>query len=242
MTIFRHGKLTEVMLADFVASPYLNSADTTRAIEVSDTSAFGTQDKTYIVGQNDGTMSLSGLFDGSPNAIDEFFNDLVAVEGNYPASIFYDGGIKVGRAVRSAQVKQTSYDISSPLADVVSLSAELQCDGGIRQGFALTDNVAVSANTIYAGADWGAGGATTRGGLAFVHLPHNTRSATSSIKIQHSVDNAVWVDLATQPVASATTGHFVVPVAGTVNRYVRVNLTLTAGTGTINVVVAFARN
>lgn len=239
---FRHGKLTEVLLADFVASPYLNSAETSQTVETAETSAFGTQDKTYIPGQNDGSMSLSGLFDGSEKAIDQLFSELTADEQAYPVTLLYDGGVKVGRSARAATVRQTSYDISSPVGDVVSLSVELQCDKGIHNALCLTDKGGVNANVEYPGADWGPGSATSRGGTGYVHVTSNGRNTATQVIIQHSADNSVWVDLATQPVSAGQVDHFVVPVAGAIDRYVRAQLTLTTGTGLVNVVVAFARN
>lgn len=238
---FRHGKLTEVLLDALIASPYLREASFSRGIDPAETSAFGNHSKTFIAGKHGGSITLGGMFDGAVGAVDEAFNSKVASETTYPATLFYDGGITPGRRVALAPVFKSSYDISSPVDDVVSISAELTCNSGIHQGFSLTDKVQRNASHIFPSVDWGAGSATTNGGRATIHVPHNTRNVATSVVIQHSTDNSIWVDLATQSVSASTTGSFVLEITGTINRYTRVNMTLTTGTGLVNPIVALAR-
>lgn len=240
MVEFRHGKLTEVVLHDFIASPYLKSASSGKTIEVADTTGFGQHAKTYITGQNDGSFSLGGMFDGSPEAIDELFSSLTAQEAPYPAILFYDSGIHVGRSCRMAQVRQTSYDIESPVGDVVSLSVELQADRGLRNGFCLVDKPALTASMMYPGVNWRF--SSPRGGRAYVSVPQNNRDTATTLTIQHSSDNAVWVDLATQVIPAGSTASYILETSGTVEQYVRANVQLATGTGSATVIVAYARN
>lgn len=240
MVQFRHGKLTEVVLHNFIASPYLKSASTNKSIEVADTSGFGQHAKTYITGQNDGSLSLGGMFDGTPDAIDAVFHQLTTVEAPYPAILFYDSGIHVGRGCRMAQVRQTSYDMESPVSDVVSLSVELQADRGLRNGFCLVDRPALTASKQYPGVDWGY--STERGGRAYISVPQNDRSTAVTLRVQHSADNAVWVDLSSQVIGAGAKASYILESEGTVNRYIRANVELAAGTGSATVIVAYARN
>lgn len=237
----RHGKLTEVVIDGLLASSYFREASVNRGLDTADTTGFGSHSKSYIAGKHGGTISLGGMFDGAAGAVDQELNSKVALESTYPVTLFYDGGINPGRRVALAPVFNSSYDVSSPVDDVVSISAELQCNSGVYYGFALTDKTQRNASNIFPTVDWGASSATTNGGRATIHVPHNTRNVATTVAIQHSTDNTVWVDLATQSVSASTTGSFVLEIAGTVNRYTRANITLTTGTGLVNPIVALAR-
>ncbi len=82
MPTFRHGKKTAVLLNGTDMSPFLNEATTTQEIETAETTTFSDDDKTYIVGLADGTVSTSGLFDSSAGASDEVLSGLIATEDN----------------------------------------------------------------------------------------------------------------------------------------------------------------
>jgi hypothetical protein len=67
---FVHGKSTAVFLGGSDVSSFLNSVDQTITRDVSETSTFGADAKSYIKGHKDGTISLSGYWDGASGAID----------------------------------------------------------------------------------------------------------------------------------------------------------------------------
>lgn len=241
---FRHGKLTRIFLAQKDASPFLNSAEVSQASDTHETSAFGTVAKTYIAGNREATISLGGMYDGTVGALDELMTSLHTVEGTYPITLAYDGGLAVGRVCRLGSVYQTSYDTSSPAADIVSVSGEMTVNNGVRFGYILNGEAAVTTATITGTAiDCGAGSATTLGGTMHVHVPANTRSTATAVKVQTSADNSVWVDLLTQNVPATTVAGYSVSVpTGSVQRYIRVLITPTAGTGSAVIIVAFGRN
>ena len=60
-----------------------------------------------------------------------------------------------------------------------------------------------------------------------------------AVKLQHSVDNSVWVDLITFTAAAAPTSE-TFEVAGTVNRYLRDQRTINASSS-LTYVSGFAR-
>lgn len=239
---FRHGKLTAVVFAGFNATPYLNSAEPSRTVDTAEASVFGQNAKGYVAGQSDGTISYGGLYDGTPEGIDVALTALADSAENWPATVFHDTGIKPGATCRLASVRKTEYGISTPVGDVVTVSGSLQCDGGIYYGRALTTAADVNATVTGQTVDYGATYATWAGkGRAHVHVPRNTRNTATAVKIQHSADGSVWVDLATQNVSAATTGGYALSFSGPLNRYVRALITPTTGTGNIQTIVAFAR-
>lgn len=238
---FLHGKGTAVVFNQSDLSSYFNDATITRTVETAETTAFGASSKTYIVGLQDGTVSLSGMFDGSAGAVDEVLQGVLGTEDGALVSVFY-GGATAGNRVSMGQAEATSYDVSAPVGDVVAASAELQADDGIDNGIALTGLAAVSSTGTGSSQDNSA--STANGGAGVLHVTANTRDGATTIKVQHSADDIVWADLATftNVSASTTTSERVEVAAGTtVNRYLRADYTLAGSSGSITFILSFAR-
>lgn len=240
---FIHGKNTVVLFKDANLSAFFNDSSTSRSMETADTTTYGVAggSKTYIVGLNDGTISLGGLFDGDAGAVDEKLTATLGAAGTHP-TLVASGGVAIGKRCIIADVEQTSHEISSPVADVVSLSAELQSSAGIDSGVVLHALAPESTDTDSASVDHGA--ATTGGGIAHLHAIANTRNGAVTVKVQHSADDITFADLATfTALSSTTTGaqRVVVAAGTTVNRYLRAKSTFAGSTGSTTYTVAFAR-
>lgn len=238
---FIHGKGASVLHGAYDLSSYLNDGSVATSVETAETTAFGSSAKTYITGLNDGTMSASGMFDGAANAVDEILTASIGSDTLSPVS-FFPAGYANGARVSLLQAKTTSYNVSAPVGDVVSVTYDAQADGGIDHGVSLAALASISATTNSTSVDNSA--STTNGGLAQLHVTANTWSANATIKVQHSSDNSTWADLATFTVVATTvkTSERVAVAAGTtVNRYLRAQNTLSTGTGSITYQVSFAR-
>ncbi|WP_411721493.1 hypothetical protein [Mycetocola sp.] len=241
---FRHGKATGVYLAGQNCSPYFNSADVGRTVETHDATPFESEAKQYIAGMADGTISLSGFYDSNVagTGAEELLQGLRDSDAEFPASLFQDGGVAVGRACRMGSVYNTSYNITSPTSDVVSAKADLTVNGGVKYGKCLNAKAPITALVTGAASDYGTvDWLTSTGGWAHVHPIDNTRSTNTEVKIQQSADNSVWVDSATVNVAAGNRTGVRVATTGTNLRYVRALITPVAGTGSATIIVAFAR-
>lgn len=238
MPTFRHGKKTAVLLNGTDMSPFLNEATTTQEIETSETTTFGQQDKTYVVGLSDGTISTSGLFDSTAGASDAVLSGIIAEEDN-TFTVLPEGAVAGSRSI-IANGQLTSYEISSPVADVVAISAEVQADGGLFSGVALNGLEIVSASGVSGSIDNGA--ATSNGVLANLHVTANDRDDDTTIKVQDSADGETWADLITFTAVSASaTGGESITSTGTVNRYLRAEHTLDGASGSVTFHVSVAR-
>jgi hypothetical protein len=131
---FVHGKSahfslgsagSETVLVDI--SSYANELSLPLSIETAETTTYGKDSKTYVIGLKDSTVSMSGfhdptidahLFGALGNAIPLGF--LYSPEGNESGDIKYTGSAFL-----------TSYEVGSPIGDVVSYSAELQVTGDL---------------------------------------------------------------------------------------------------------------
>jgi hypothetical protein len=238
MPTFRHGKSTAVLLNGTDMSQFLNEATTTQTIETAETTTFADSDKTYIPGLADGTISTSGLFDSSAGASDAVLRGTLAQADN--TFTVLPQGITAGNPAVLANGQVTSYEVASPVADVVAISAEVQADGGLLNGIDLTGTQTVSATGNVTSQDNAASSAN--GALFNLHLTTNTHNGNTTIKVQHSADNASFADLVTFTVVATTeTGGESITATGTVNRYLRAVHTLAGASGSVTYHVSAAR-
>ena len=235
---FLHGKSSMVLFGGVNLSGFLNQMSTSNMVETAETTTFGNDAKTYIVGLKDGSMSLSGMFDGALLASDA---TLSAVIGNSANNVVTFAPSPVFGAVAfSAEAIETSYEVSSPVSDVVAANAEVQADGGIDRCLLLAALSAVTTTSTGTSIDNTA--STSSGGVGYLHVTANDRTAGSVFKVQHSADNSTFADLITfTTVATSTTQAEKIEVAGTVNRYVRASFAPGGSTGSITYSLAFAR-
>lgn len=117
------GSLTDI-------STYVNNVDFPETADVSETTTLGADNKTYIAGLKDATISLSGLWDSTADAI------FGAVVGQ-SATLSYEyspEGTASGKVKYTGEAILTSYAISSPVGDAVGYSADLQVSGAVTRG------------------------------------------------------------------------------------------------------------
>lgn len=227
-----HGKNTVVLVGQNNLSSYLNNVDSSKTADTHETTTFTKDAKTYAAGQKDGTLAMSGLFDGVADAVDE---ELDAILGG-TAQVVTIGleGMAATKRCRLLQALETEYNVSAPVSDMVAVDAAMQADGGIDAGVSLHPPTAVGAGN---GTAVDNGSATTNGGVAHLHALAFT-GTTATVKVRHSADNVTYVDLVTFD-AVTTKGAQRKTVSGTVNRYLQTNI---SGTFTsITPAVAFAR-
>lgn len=247
MPTYRPGQMSAIMVDKMDASTYLNTSDWSSKLGTAEVSHYGSTGKEFIPGLMDASLSYGGMYDGTLLAnypsLDQLEDSFASLATNYPVTMLFDGGVAVGRRCAIAAGIQTSYAISTPVANAASVKVNVAVNGRPGDGYCLTDGVAIATATTvnYTSQDAGAGGGTTTGGIGAIHVVANTRTGTTTVKIQHSTDNSVWVDLVSQTVAIGTAIAYLNTVSGTVNRYLRAQVTTAAGTGSIRVIAAFAR-
>lgn len=130
MTNF-HGKLTVVKLNGVDYSEYSNATDFKDATDAHDNTTYGKNRKTYHAGLGDGTISVGGFYDNTavegPRAL---FKPLKAA-GTAVEFTYRPEGTGVGKAQSLVDVIITSFEESSPVADMVTWTAELQMTGDL---------------------------------------------------------------------------------------------------------------
>jgi len=249
MPTFRHGKNTKVFINEFDLSTQLREVNTTAEADTAETSAFGTTDKTYVIGLLGTSLTLSGMFSGAAGEIDALFNSWNGDDIDKVVSIYTEGvgaaGSGTGRAVQQAPGKFTMRTIPSTLTDMVGIQANIISDGIARSGRSLHDYVTAESSTGNMASGLDNGVLTSNGGSGHLNVPINTRNGTSIIKVQHSTDNSAWADLVTFATVNASTitsERIVVAPLTTVNRYLRGQWTIAGTTGAITFALSFARH
>ncbi len=245
MPTFRHGKNTIVLFDKFDLSTYFNSATTSAMAEAVETTTFGSANKTYAVGMKDGTVSLEGLWAGDVLGVDETLTAAIASTTKKIITVGSEGAA-IGRRAQLVNTDETSYEIKTAVADMVTISAQAQASGtvgGLDGGVLLAAQQSVTATVNNTSVDNTASSAN--GGVGHLHVTANTRNGAATIKIQHSANNSTWADLTvfTATTSSTTTSERIEVVAGTtVNRYLRAIVSAFAGSsGTATITVGFAR-
>lgn len=245
---FTHGKNTRVYIGRYSISDRFREASTTASIETGDTTAYGDDTKEFILGHEEGSLSLGGLFDGTDDSIDDVAKAMTTRTTPMPVVICFapsSTDAQLGDIVDVAGAIETNYTRSSPVADVASVSIDAQASGGVHTGNALTDwytTTSAAGTTEHTSVDLTAVASANTGYVATLHVMANTATDTTTVKVQHSANNTTWADLATFAVvgSSTTAEEFINNNSAVVNRYVRAHL-VRVGTGDTSTFVAFAR-
>lgn len=249
MPTFVHGKGTSVLLDEFDLSSYFNSADVSHSIETAETTSFGASSKSYITGLRDGTLSLSGMWAADTDGSDEELSAILGSATTPLVTVLYDSGT-IGNRATVAKAHSTSYAMSSPVADVVTITADFNAstDGttnvklSIAQGVQLTTGSSIAFGALGNLASVDNSASSANGGMANLHVTANTLDDAATIKVQHSADNSTFADLITfSSVTAATATTEQKAVSGTVNRYLRATASSSATSGSITFHIAFAR-
>ncbi len=127
---FIHGKATAVSIDGDDLSTYSNSVEFERSSETHDVTTFGKNSKVYSAGLKDGSASIEGIYDNTvstgPGAV------LRALVGAAVVDFVYKPeGTGSGKPIATVDVLVTSYKESSPVADMVTWTAELQLSDDI---------------------------------------------------------------------------------------------------------------
>lgn len=124
----RHGKHTVVMLGAQDFSAHADNTEFSDEYETAETTTYGRKRKNYLKGLGDGTITTGGTYDdgaAGPGAIFE-----AAILDETPVAFTYrQAGTGATLPQRIVDVLVTKYSTSSPVADKVAWTAEMQMVG-----------------------------------------------------------------------------------------------------------------
>lgn len=134
MPTFFHGKDAAVYVTDSGGSErnltdYATSVGLPVEVETAEVSTLGDDDKVYVTGLRDRTISIEGKWDGT---VDGYLSGLLG--GTARAWKVFPAGSAAGRPFYSGSAILTSYEVSADIGDAVGFSAEFQNSGAVTRG------------------------------------------------------------------------------------------------------------
>ena len=132
---FVHGKGTKFkidtggdVLTDI--SAYVNNVDVSWEVDTPETTTFGNDDRTYVAGLKNATISIAGFWDATLDAV------IVSQPGIAAALDFEYGpaGLSTGAVKYSGDCFLTGYSPGSPVDGVATFSADYQVTGAVGVG------------------------------------------------------------------------------------------------------------
>jgi len=113
------GALTNLIL-------FVDNVDFPQEIDTPETTTYTKQAKTYIVGLRDATISIEGQWDNTASTgADAVLSGIIGQATTKTFEFGPDGNL-VGRIRYAGECFLTSYNVSSPVGDVTSFTAEFQ--------------------------------------------------------------------------------------------------------------------
>jgi len=131
---FYHGKDAAVFITDSGGTER-NLTDVATSVgipvevETAEVTTFNDDDKVYVTGLRDRTISLEGKWDAT---VDGYLAGLLG--GTARAWKVFPAGSAAGRPYYSGSAILTSYEVSAEIGDAIGFSAEFQNSGAVTRG------------------------------------------------------------------------------------------------------------
>ena len=222
MPTFTHGKNAKVLINGYDVSDHLSSITVSGEADTVEVSTLGSNDKSYILGMKDATVSAEGYYAGVSSDIESLLNTNLGALTTWTMVM---GSDTVGGTAIGAQALETTYETGAEIGGAVAITIEGQTTGGRNSGVVLHPLGSETATGSGSSVDGSA--ATSLGAVAYLHVPVvSGTTPTLDVKVQHSSDNATWADLITFTQVTTANAYERVAVTGTVNRYLRADFTI----------------
>jgi hypothetical protein len=125
---FVHGKKTVIKLNAVDISAFCNTSTFTRSADSHDVTTFGQDNHVYLGGLGDGTSSIGGIYDNGATGPRDVIEPLI---GTVVTLVRQPEGAGSGLPQDSVQVLVQNFVETSPVADMVTWTAELQLSGAV---------------------------------------------------------------------------------------------------------------
>lgn len=116
-------------------SQYLDNVGFPSEVDAAETTAFGNNDKTYIVGLGDQKISLTGKWDST---LDTHMTAAIAAQkaGTLASAswVFGPAGSTTGKPKYSGEAIITSFELDDKVSDVITWKSDLQTTGTTTRG------------------------------------------------------------------------------------------------------------
>jgi hypothetical protein len=232
---FVAGRRAKVLIGEYDLSAFLNNVSAVRNADLADVSVFGDQDREFLKTMQGASATLSGFIDTVAGASEPVLSSFLTGTSTRAVSIFWDADA-IGSPGICGAGWEGSYENSAPVDGVQAIAANLAFTGRVDRAVSLHALGVETGTGAYTSVDHGA--STANGAVANLHVTAGGASGTGTVLVQHSTDNMSFVTIGTFSNFTAATSQ-TLEIAGTINRYVRANLSSARNTQTF--AVAFGR-
>lgn len=233
-----NGSNARIYIGSFNLSPFTNNASVTGNADALDVSVYGDTSREYIKGLNAHSLTFSGFIDaasatGNMGTLNTLFS-----ASSVTAWSFYPNGDSVGSPVYTGQIWGGQLELGAPVDGVQTwavngvASAQFAQTQGFGYGLSLHELKAETGTGSYADTDNTV--STANGYIAVLHCTAFA-SGTTTVKIQHGATTGTYADLGTQFSNLTAAGSQVIFGSGTVNRYVRAQVSAISASTTFAV-------
>lgn len=229
---FLHGSSAKVYVGGFNITNYLTDFSPTLNGEAVDVTTLGATWHDVIGGLKSFSATANGFYDPAEDTI------MLATVNAVRQWMYFPQGDTLGAFGYGMQAVQTSYAPTSPIGGASAFTLS-----GTGKGTAdrIVSLHPLGAETIDEdGASVDNAASSANGGAGYIQATTYSGLTNAIVKIQHSADDAIWVDLITFATITAVPASEVIAVTGTVDRYLRYSINVT-GTGSITLAVGFGR-
>lgn len=238
---FTHSKNARIWMDQYELTNQFNDFMSGGKAGIAETTVYGLGAKTFIGGLKEGQISGKGYFDDATNKSDQILTAALGRNLNMNVTFIPNGVTTIGTRVLVAYSALIDYSVTAPVAGVVATAFAAQADSGLTSGVLLTDPTAalITIATFNSTGNNDRGlatlGVTSGGFVALLHVLTltGTGSPSLTVKIQHSDDDATYVDLCSfnggNPITAPGAYAAFVPYGTAISRYIRA-VRVTAGT------------
>lgn len=191
--------------------------------------------KARIAGLSDSALTVNGWFEKTGDHAAYTSNT-----GKLPTAdqiVFTQLGVELGDPFAGLTAAESAYVVTRASGGALATTATYSGTAGQQAEWGVTMTASKTTNASAASGTGVDNAASSANGCVAYLEAMSLVSGTCVVKIQHSTDNATWVDLITFTSVTAANAPFAVraTASGTINRYLRVN---TSGTFSTIVFVA----
>jgi hypothetical protein len=113
---------------------FVDSVDLDNSVDMGETTTAGAEDKTFVSGQAEHDLSISGKWDDTATTgADPVLSALIGLEASSTFE-FGPAGSAAGKIKKSGECFMTGYKVSAPVGGVVTFTADFKVTGAVTQG------------------------------------------------------------------------------------------------------------
>lgn len=243
---FRHGTGTRILANQYNLGGILNDAGVEATVDTAETTVYGQNDKTYLAGHLDNTVTYKGLYDGAYSTaalprsrVHEVIHTALGSTGG-TVNTYGPEGDTIGRKAVLFNGAPDSFKFSSPISDAVKVEASQVMLSDLSRGEWLVAFASVATASTYATVDHGR--LSTGGGAVHAHVVSYTSTGVWTWRVQHSSNGSAFTNLTTARNLNAATLYARITTTGTVKRYVKAVVSSVTGGSAPLIGIAYGRN